>query len=296
MLDSKQCEAFLAVAELGSFDAAGEFLFITPSAVSLRVQALEKYLGQVLILRGRPSTLTYAGVTLLDHLRHTRLMEQNLLQGLMGKTSDSEFYKIALASNADSLATWLLPSIQSTLIKEKIVLELKIDDQSHTHALLETGQVNACISAEADVMSGCLAQPLGKMRYKMLASTDFVKYWFRQGVNRESLRSAPAVIFNHKDLMHSDILLKYFGLSMQSYPFHFIPSTDAFVKAIQLGLGYGMAPEIQVQSLLDNGSLVELMPEAELDIPLYWHHWKRQSQQLEILTETIIQAAQKILR
>ena len=83
---------------------------------------------------------------------------------------------------------------------------------------------------------------------------------------------------------------------MQSYPFHFIPSTDAFVKAIQLGLGYGMAPEIQVQSLLDNGSLVELIPEAELDIPLYWHHWKRQSQQLEILTETIIQAAQKILR
>ncbi len=42
MLDSKQCEAFLAVAEVGSFDAAGEHLCITPSAVSLRVQALEK--------------------------------------------------------------------------------------------------------------------------------------------------------------------------------------------------------------------------------------------------------------
>ena len=52
MLDSKQCEAFLAVAELGSFDAAGEHLYITPSAVSLRVQALEKYLGQILIIRG----------------------------------------------------------------------------------------------------------------------------------------------------------------------------------------------------------------------------------------------------
>ena len=48
MLDSKQCEAFLAVAELGSFDAAGEHLYITPSAVSLRVQALEKYLGQII--------------------------------------------------------------------------------------------------------------------------------------------------------------------------------------------------------------------------------------------------------
>ncbi len=58
MLDSKQCEAFLAVAEVGSFDAAGEHLCITPSAVSLRVQALEKYLGQILIIRGRPCVLT----------------------------------------------------------------------------------------------------------------------------------------------------------------------------------------------------------------------------------------------
>ncbi|MRA44412.1 LysR family transcriptional regulator, partial [Acinetobacter pittii] len=71
MLDSKQCEAFLAVAELGSFDAAGEHLYITPSAVSLRVQALEKYLGQILIIRGRPCVLTQAGQTLLQHLRHT---------------------------------------------------------------------------------------------------------------------------------------------------------------------------------------------------------------------------------
>ncbi|WP_347018707.1 LysR family transcriptional regulator ArgP [Acinetobacter calcoaceticus] len=296
MLDSKQCEAFLAVAEIGSFDAAGEHLYITPSAVSLRVQALEKYLGQILIIRGRPCVLTQAGQTLLQHLRHARLMEQNLLQGLMGKSSESEFYKIALASNADSLATWLLPSIQQTLFKEKIVLELKIDDQSHTHTLLETGQVSACISAEGQVMSGCLAQPLGKMRYKMLASAEFAADWFKHGVNRETLRNAPAVIFNHKDLMHSEVLLKYYGLPLQSYPYSFIPATDAFVKAIQLGLGYGMVPELQVQSLLINGTLVDVIPEAELDIPLYWHHWKRQSKQLDALTETIVQSAKHILR
>lgn len=296
MLDSKQCEAFLAVAEAGSFDAAGEHLYITPSAVSLRVQALEKYLGQILIIRGRPCVLTQAGQTLLQHLRHTRLMEQNLLQGLMGKSSESKFYKIALASNADSLATWLLPSIQQTLFKEKIVLELKIDDQSHTHTLLETGQVNACISAEEQVMSGCLAQPLGKMRYKMLASAEFAADWFKHGVTRETLRNAPAVIFNHKDLMHSEVLLKYYGLSLQSYPYSFIPATDAFVKAIQLGLGYGMVPELQVQSLLTNGTLVDVIPGAELDIPLYWHYWKRQSKQLDALTETIVESAKYILR
>lgn len=46
------------------------------------------------------------------------------------------------------------------------------------------------------------------------------------------------------------------------------PATDAFVKAIQLGLGYGMVPELQVQPLLENGTLVDIMPEAQLDVPL----------------------------
>jgi LysR family transcriptional regulator (chromosome initiation inhibitor) len=68
------------------------------------------------------------------------------------------------------------------------------------------------------------------------------------------------------------------------------------VKAIQLGLGYGMVRELQVQSLLSNGNLVDVIPEAELDIPLYWHHWKRQSKQLDVLTETIVESAKHILR
>ena len=42
MLQSKQSEAFLAVAETGSFELAAERLSITASAVTLRVQSLEK--------------------------------------------------------------------------------------------------------------------------------------------------------------------------------------------------------------------------------------------------------------
>ena len=57
MLSSKSCEAFLAVAESGSFDEAAQRLCITSSAVTLRVQALEKDLGQILLLRERPALL-----------------------------------------------------------------------------------------------------------------------------------------------------------------------------------------------------------------------------------------------
>ena len=50
MLNAKQCDAFYAVAKTGSFDLAAEQLNITASAVTLRVQSLEK---QLEVLRAR---------------------------------------------------------------------------------------------------------------------------------------------------------------------------------------------------------------------------------------------------
>ncbi len=45
MLNHKQCDDILAVAETGSFEVCGDCLSITASAVTLRVQSLEKNLG-----------------------------------------------------------------------------------------------------------------------------------------------------------------------------------------------------------------------------------------------------------
>ncbi len=58
MLSNKSCEAFLAVAESGSFEYAAQQLYITASAVTLRVQSLEKDLGKILLLRERPCRVT----------------------------------------------------------------------------------------------------------------------------------------------------------------------------------------------------------------------------------------------
>lgn len=295
MLQSKHSEAFLAVAETGSFEHAAIRLNITASAVTLRVQTLEKQLGQMLIIRERPCKVTQAGQDVLLFLQHHRLMEQNLIQRLQGQSAQSQFFKLNIASNADSLTTWLLPLIQHTLIKEKIVIDFKIDDQTQTHHLLEAGLVNACISTEAQAMKGCEAVHLGKMNYQMVATPSFVQKYLSQGLHREVLRHTPAVIFNDKDHVHGEVLQQLFGLMPSSYPCHFIPSTNSFVDAILLDLGYGMVPEMQIHKELSAGKLVEILPKARTDLHLYWHHWKQQSTQLDQLTSTLISHTQSIL-
>ncbi|MDV7430186.1 ArgP/LysG family DNA-binding transcriptional regulator [Acinetobacter baumannii] len=294
MLDNKQCEAFLAVAENGSFDQAGIILCITSSAVSLRVQALEKELGQLLLIRGKPNVLTKTGQQLFEYLQYTRRLEQNLLHSLKGG-ANTNFFKTVIASNADSLATWLFPTLKDVLVKEKILLEVKIDDQTHIYTLLEKGIVSACISNEDKPMRGCEAKYLGNMRYRMVATEKFRKKWFINGLCRESLRSAPAIIFNDKDNVHFDKLEQMYGLTKRIYPSYLIPSSDAFVAAIKLGLGYGFVPDFQLRMVNQKGDLVELLPEAKIEIPLYWHHWRQQSKPLSILTDYIVDNAKLFL-
>ena len=291
MLSSKSCEAFLAVAESGSFDEAAQRLCITASAVTLRVQALEKDLGQILLLRERPCRVTQAGQKLLEHLQHQRLREQNLLQQFMGQSSQHEFHQFSIATNADSLSTWLLKVLQSTLIEHNIALKLSLDDQTQTHQLLETGLVNACISTESTAMKGCEVHYLGQMTYRMVATPSFVERWFKDGIHRDALRHAPAIIFNGKDLMHHQVILNLFGLNQQSYPHYFIPSSTAFVEAVHLGLGFGLVPEYQIGDDLQSGKLIEIMPNAKTEMKLYWHHWKQQSALLQQLTLDLLEKA-----
>lgn len=290
MLQSKHSEAFLAVAETGSFEQAALRLNITASAVTLRLQTLEKKLGHVLIVRERPCRPTLAGQSLLHYLQHSKLLEHNFLQNLTGQTANA-FYQVNIATNADSLATWLLPLLKNLLIEEKIVIHFQVDDQSQTHHLLEAGLVNACVTTESEAMKGCIAEYLGEMHYRFVATPDFIQRWFDQGVTRNALRAAPALIFNEKDDLHTQSIQKNFGLNPSQYPHHFIPSSTAFFDAITMGLGYGWLPDYQSKDLLAAGKLIELSTELSIDLALYWHHWNQQSIQLQKITAVMLQHA-----
>ena len=284
MLDAKQCDAFLAVIETGSFEQASLQLHVTASAISLRIQSLEQDLGQVLLLRERPCKPTHAGQTLLTHLKKIRLLEQDLKYEFDGKSKQNNVFKVAIAINADTLATWLLPTLAPTLIKENIILDLHVDDQTQTHHLLQNGQVNGCISTNAQAIQGGEVHFLGSMRYQMAASKSFIKKWFPDGLNREALSHAPAVIFNHKDHMHHDVLLQHFGLLKTAYPYHLIPSSESFVHALEHHLGYGMVPQYQLQQT----TLQVLDPQLSIDVSLYWHCWKEQSAILQKIKHTLL--------
>ena len=287
-IDPRRSAAFIAAVDNGSLEAAAQQLRITPSAVSQRISALEQELGTPLLVRTRPCRPTAPGMHLLQFLRRRALLEQEFMAE---RDSEAGPVRVALAVNNDTLATWLLPLLAPLLIDEELLAEFVLDNQGHTFALLEQGQAVACISGEAEPMRGCTVEPLGMMRYRMVAAPAFARRWFPHGLEREAARKAPVMVFDRKDTLQTQFLLQHLGLPEGSYPFHYVPASDPYVQAIRLGLGYGMLPLEQCADLLAGGGLVDLAPDLHVDVPLYWHAWRIQPARLERMGAALVKAA-----
>ncbi len=137
--------------------------------------------------------------------------------------------------------------------------------------------------------------PLGRMRYRMLATSAFVQRWFPNGLQRGAARRAPLLVFDRKDRLQSEFLAQHLGLPADGYPMHHLPATGAFFKAVCLGLGYGLIPEQQYGSKIGSGELIDLAPQQPSDVALYWHTWKVQSPKLERLSARLLAAAREML-
>lgn len=292
-LDPRQAEAVLAVIQHGSFEQAAKLLSLTPSAVSQRVRALETSLGSPLVVRGRPCRPTPAGRRLLQYLRRVQSLEEDLRADFAAEHARP--LSIAVAVNADTLGSWLMPALAPFLIREQILLDVTVDDQDHTYSLLETGLALGCVSTSAQAMRGCVAEPLGSMRYRCMASPEFRERWFAKGMTRTALRQAPVVVFNRKDRLQADFLQGHYGLTEGSYPCHYIPAPESFMQAIMLGLGWGMLPEVQMGRLWKSGALVDLAPNRPADVALFWHAWKVQTPRMERLSRVLVQEARAVL-
>ena len=301
MLDARQLEALHAVVEHGSFRAAAQALHLTLAAVSLRVKGLEDQLGQRLLVRGKQLRATPAGQALLAHIKQVRLMEADLLDHLPGHAvtegAGVSWQTLGVAINADSVASWFLPGVAAALQRHRLLLDIVIDDQDHTHDALKSGEVVGCVTTLSRAMRGCVAEPLGVMRYRCVASPALAKACLGpQGrVAPHRLLAQPAIIFNRKDALQDAFLAQHFGLRHAGYPRHYAPAVDAFETAIELGLGWGMVPEHHLGRRQGHPELVEVLPGATVNVALYWQHWTREPAAAQRLTEAVNEAARQML-
>ena len=291
MFDYKQLEALEMIVLSGSFDGAARRLHLTQSAISQRIRQLEERFGGVLLIRDHPVRPTPAGERLLAHVRQVRQLEEEIttLHAESGR-----WQSIRIGVNADSLAIGLLASLAPVLQEEGILLECVVDDEAYTLGLLKTGEVMGCISTQAEALPGCTVTALASMRYAMIATPAFAKQWFAEGVNRESLMLAPAIVSGRLDSLHRRYLREQFDLEDGAYPCHIIAESHAVFAAALSGIAYAIVPTMQANQALLDGSLLQLALPQEIHVPLYWQCLARRSPALDKLSKAVMAFAKRL--
>ncbi|APE31352.1 transcriptional regulator ArgP [Halomonas aestuarii] len=280
MLDYKLLQALATVVECDGFERAGDRLGLSQSAVSQRIKALEIRLGQPVLIRHPALHPTPAGQRLLNHYQQVQLLERDLRSTLptLGEASP----RLRIALNADSLSTWWADVVGDFCQSEGLLLDLVIEDQDVGLKRLRDGEVAACLCASDQPIAGARCVPLGHMVYHPFATPAYIARHFPEGPTAEAFGSAPAIVYGpHDQLQHRFLQgCGYHG----GFPYHLCPSSQGFVRLASAGMGYGMMPMMQVETLVAEGRLASIAPERALFVPLYWHFWRHSGAVLERLT------------
>lgn len=293
---SDHLRTLLALVEEGTFEAAAQRLRVTSSAVSQRVKALEQAAGQILVQRSNPVLPTEAGAIVLRLARQVALLDTDARTALRVDGADGTAFAMAVAVNADSLATWFLEAVAPLAASGAVVFDIHREDQEHTTSLLRSGAVMAAVTSTPDAVQGCSVEPLGAMRYRAVCTPRFRHDHGVVPGDIAALARAPRVDFDRRDDLQTDFVRRSSGAEgAAARARHFVPTSSDFARAVVLGFGWAMLPEQQCTAELESGQLVEIAPAEYTEVRLFWQRWNLASDLLDAVSDAVRQGARASL-
>lgn len=273
MLSLDNLRVLSAIAQSGSFAAAGELLHKVPSAISYAIQRLEQELQVELFDRqGHKARLTAAGQAVLREGQ--QLLQQAEQLGHLARCA-AQGWEPELRIAFDALLP--LPAI-TPLIAEFQQLNPPTELCFSQEVLaggweaLSTGRADLVVGVTGDPPSGCQYQAMGLMPMYLLAAA--------QHPLNQSRPLSPADLAGHYGIVLSDSSRLWPRRTLRLFPGQkLLRVTDMASKValIEAGLGVGFIPASLALSLIGQQRLVRLdfAPEAT-DSQLYLG-WKPQA-------------------
>ncbi len=253
--------AFVRIVDSGTFARAALSLKLPRTAVTRLVQSLEKHLGVQLLQRTtRRVTPTPEGVAYAERAR-TLLSEVEAIDSEVGSSRGRPRGRLRVDIGSALANLVLLPALPAFCARyPDISIELGVSDRNVD--LVSEG-VDCAIRGGALTDTSHRARKLGELPYVTCASAAWVQKYGQP---------------SHPDALRKHRLLGYGSSnSGRAIPFSFTrgeqhvelngPMTmtvndgTAYVHAMRAGLGVGQTLHFMVRAGLEDGSLVEILPE-----------------------------------
>jgi DNA-binding transcriptional LysR family regulator len=254
-------EAFYWVASLKSVSRAAEKLFITQSAMSSRIAALEEELGVLLLVRrDKEFRLTIAGARFFSYAQRLLALQREVKAEMGAGAQFAVSMRIGAIESV--LHSWLIPWLE-TLRADHPGLELELTVET-TPILMEHIQrgtldlVFAVLPASAD---GVRNQALPTMEMAFVGNPSLHK---KRNYRLEELAEMELLTFQKGSQPHVTLLDLFKQYRMEPKKVHAISSISAMVQLVQGGFGVALLPRAAVQRLTGFASLKLLTCDKKL--------------------------------
>ncbi len=259
---------FVAVVENSGFSAAARTLGISKSAVSKRINQLEKHLGVRLLHRTtRKLSLTEAGERYFEHAAQALAaagQAEDAVTELQGEPQGN----LKISSPMSFGRLHVAPLIPKLLQRyPKLRIDLVMDDRKVD---LVAGGFDVAIRAGNLPDSTLIARKLAPVRQVLSASPDYIDRYDRPGTPAE-LSGHNCVLYSYSSDADKWTLIGEGGPEIVTVSGSYqVNNSEALLEALREGIGIGRLPTFVAGPDLKTGRLVKLLESYRLpDFTVY---------------------------
>lgn len=257
-LDSRQLRAFATVVRTGSFTAAARELFLSQSAISHSLRALEEDVGCRLLNRVNKKTiLTPAGEHLLHHAEKI-LGQMSSAREELTRLNEWGRSKIRLGASTTA-CQHILPQVLTAFKEDfpKCHITIEPGDTPELIDLLHDRQIDLAIALEPKHLEQLEYTDLFTDELSFVVSANHP--WARQGHCTRADIPTQNYIFYSKNSFTFRMVEKYFAEEdMVLNSVMELGSMEAIKEMVKLGMGVSVLAPWLVRRDLEEGSLVTL--------------------------------------
>ena len=260
IMNIRDLEYFLAVAELKHFRKASEKCFVSQPALSGQIKKLEEELGLALFMRDkRDVQLTAAGETLVNYARKIISETENFTEAAKSfRDPRSGTFKMGIIP---SLAPYLIPNLIQKTNKWFPKLDLYISE-SKTKDLLNS-------IAVGDLEAGILALPLQEKNFQvaelftepfLLAIPASHRLARRQKATLADLENECVFLLEEGHCLKDQVLEVCQLAGAREHSFYRASSLETLRQMVAAGQGITLMPWLAVHEPISQASSIRYIP------------------------------------
>ena len=261
-MNQRFVEAFYWVATLKSMTRAAEKLFMTQSAISSRVSALEEELGILLIDRRdrQQFALTNAGMRFLNYAERLMTIHRQLRDEL--GTEEAGVHLLRVGAIESVLHTWLIPMLQHLRsVHPNLQLELTVEITPVLVEAVKRGTLDLVFAAQSISAPDIRTRPLPTMEMVFVGAKSLKR---RAPYTLAEIVSSEMMTFQRGSQPPLALLEQLRGEGLEPPRLHTISSIPAMVHLIESGFGIATLPIIAAQTLVRKHEIAILSCETAL--------------------------------